>query len=247
MLASLSSTDLASAKLSASFSDCVMIPGETNGGTSTFPAYNMGISCGSLSSSQKSLVLDAVSRYVEDMDATTAAAIMSVYTADIDNTYISWRGTGTAGSAASFFVTNGDYVRISGPEVWVEFTCQNGVVVSGQIHYHTVWRDRAHDYGLDLTGPAIDGSTTGIAGVVKNTSLSVYPNPASNQVSVNCGNSVNDGRLMIISAATGQVVRTQDHLNGSSFSADVSGLPSGSYVLKLIDQTAVYSGKFFKF
>ena len=246
MLGSLSSTELNSATLSASFSDCVMIPGETNGGTSAFPAYTLGLSCASLTSAQKNLVQAAIATYVEDVDATTAAAITAAYTADIDNTYISWRGTGTAGTANSFLTTNGDYVRISGPAVWIEFTCQNGVVISGQIHYHTVWRDRVHDYGVDLTGPAIDGgSTANVADATKSKVINVYPNPANDQLTISLNNTISEGNIMVMNM-TGQVIKILKNQNGTSMQLNISDLPAGNYVVKIQDKSGISTGKFSK-
>src|SRR5262249_1292484 len=49
MLASLSASQLAAAKLSQTFSDATMIPGETNGGSGTFPTTKVGIPVSSLS------------------------------------------------------------------------------------------------------------------------------------------------------------------------------------------------------
>ncbi|MFM2359024.1 MAG: hypothetical protein RLY16_1017 [Bacteroidota bacterium] len=155
-LASLSSTQLTTARLSSSFSDCVMSPGETNGGAASFPAYAMGQPLSSLTTAQQNLVLSIIQLYVGDMDADTYNAVMASYTNELSQTYISFRGSGTAGSASTFLVAQGDYVRISGPNVWIEFSCQGGVIISGQIHYHTIWRDRSHDYGVDLTGSPID-------------------------------------------------------------------------------------------
>ncbi len=40
---------------------------------------------------------------------------------------------------------NGDYVRIDGPRVWIEFCCQ------GDDHYHTIWRDRVTDHGAEFS------------------------------------------------------------------------------------------------
>lgn len=160
-LASLSSSELSTAYISSSFSDCVMIPGETNGGTSTFPSASIGQALSSLTSTQQNLVLEAIKLYVGDMDAATYNAVIEDYTSDLSSTYISYHdANATAGSASSFFTDQGDYARISGPNVWIEFSCQGGVVIQGQIHYHTVWRDRSHDYGVDLTGDAIDQSST---------------------------------------------------------------------------------------
>ena len=39
----------------------------------------------------------------------------------------------------------GDYIRIDGPSVWIEFSMQNGIVLSGA-HPHAVWRDKQTDY-----------------------------------------------------------------------------------------------------
>lgn len=157
MLASLSSTQLSAAYLSSSFSDIVMCPGETNGGTSTFPSIALGQAVSSLSTSQQELIMTAIGKYTSDIDAATEAYMNALYESELSSTYVSYHGSGTAGSASSFLVAQGDYVRISGPHVWVEFSCQGGVVIQNQIHYHTIWRDRVHDYGVDLSGDAIDG------------------------------------------------------------------------------------------
>ena len=39
----------------------------------------------------------------------------------------------------------GDYVRLDGPRVWIEFATQ------GSDHYHTIWRDRLTDYGAEFS------------------------------------------------------------------------------------------------
>lgn len=157
MLASLSASQLTSAKISGSFSDCYMIPGETQGGHAAFPA-KAGLICSGLSQAQKDMVLAAIENYTGDMDSATHAAMQALYASEIDNTYVGWVGSGTSGNASSFMTAQGNYGRIDGPHVWVEFSCQGGIVVPGQIHYHTVWRDHVHDYGQDLSGPAIDTS-----------------------------------------------------------------------------------------
>ena len=40
----------------------------------------------------------------------------------------------------------GDYVRIDGPSVWIEFSMHSGIVLENP-HPHAVWRDKATDYG----------------------------------------------------------------------------------------------------
>jgi hypothetical protein len=150
MLASLSSTQLATAKLSQTFSDLTMSPGETNGGNGTFPATKVGVAVSTLSSAQKLLVLEAMKPWVKDMDDTVANNLLTIYQNELNGTYVAYTGNGTSGSASSFLNANTNYARIDGPSVWIEFVCQNGVVFSG-IHYHSIWRDHSRDYGADLS------------------------------------------------------------------------------------------------
>lgn len=145
MLASFSSTELASAKISGTFSDCLMVPGST---TNTFPATKQGIKVSNLSTAAQAKVLASIAAWVNDLDPATAATYLSTYQSELSNTYVCYASntSGTSGNAASFLTANTDYVRIDGPSAWIEFVCQNGVVIQGQIHYHTVMRDHARDY-----------------------------------------------------------------------------------------------------
>lgn len=145
MLASFTAAELATAKISTTFSDCLMVPGST---TNTFPSTKQGIKVSALSSAVQANVLATIAAWVNDVDSSSAAKYLTLYQNELANTYVcySTNTNGTSGNAASFFTANTDYVRIDGPSVWIEFVCQNGVVVSGQIHYHTVMRDHTRDY-----------------------------------------------------------------------------------------------------
>ena len=68
MLASLTSTQLAAAKLNTTFSDCLLSPGESNGNTNTFPATKQGIRASNLTPAQKNLILAAIRNYTRDVD-----------------------------------------------------------------------------------------------------------------------------------------------------------------------------------
>ncbi|MET7574130.1 DUF3500 domain-containing protein [Streptomyces sp. NPDC005492] len=137
---SLSTEQLATAKLSESFSDVLLGPGQDG----QFPETKEGIKAGSLSPKQKALVLKAIHPWIANVDDATAKKLMKTYERELNETYIAYSG-GTA------LDTQGDYVRIDGPGVWVEFVCQNGVVYRDQIHYHTVYRDHTSDYGSEFT------------------------------------------------------------------------------------------------
>jgi hypothetical protein len=137
---SLSTDQLAEAKLSASYTDVLLGPGEDG----QFPETKEGIKVSELSPQQKKLVLKAIHPWVANVDDATAQQLMKTYERELDQTYVSYSG-GTG------LDTQGDYVRIDGPGVWIEFVCQNGIVFQGKIHYHTVYRDHTRDYGSEFT------------------------------------------------------------------------------------------------
>jgi hypothetical protein len=124
------------AKLGQTFGDVLLGPGAD----SQFPKAKQGIRVSRLSDGQKDLVMDTMKQWVGVADDTTAAATLKTYEDELDQTSIGW--SGGLGMTAP-----GDYLRIDGPRVWIEFVCQNGVVLSSQVHYRTVWRDHARDYG----------------------------------------------------------------------------------------------------
>ena len=175
MLASLNANQLAAAKLSQTFGDTTMSPGESNGGNGTFPSVKVGIAVSALDATQKQLVLDAMKPWVRDMDDTVAANLLGIYQSELDATFIAFTGSGVSGDASSFLNANTNYARIDGPSVWIEFACQNGAVIRNQIHYHTVWRDHLRDYGKDLslTVP-LDSSSGGGSGPVTVASAASY-------------------------------------------------------------------------
>ena len=137
---SLSSAQLAKAKLAKSYTDVLLGPGQDG----QFPAKKEGLAVSELSEAQKTLVLNAIKPWVSVVDDATSTALMSTYKSELDKTYIAYSG-GTGLTA------HADYVRIDGPSVWVEFVCQNGIVIQGKIHYHTIYRDHTRDYGGELS------------------------------------------------------------------------------------------------
>lgn len=136
MLTGLSSTEQTTAKLSATFTDLVLGPGQD----AKFPSTKVGLQVGSLSADKQALVLNAIKLYVNDLDATTAATILAKYTSELASTYIAYSGTTSV-------ATQNDYVRIDGPSVWIEFSYQGGVIIKNTPHPHSVWRDHTGDYG----------------------------------------------------------------------------------------------------
>ncbi|WP_406334729.1 DUF3500 domain-containing protein [Streptomyces sp. NBC_00203] len=137
---SLSTEQLATAKLSGTYNDVLLGPGEDG----QFPETKEGIKVSELSPKQQKLVLKAIYPWVSNVDDATAKKLMKTYAHELNETYVGYSG-GTA------LDTQGDYVRIDGPGVWVEFVCQNGLVIQGKVHYHTVYRDHTRDYGSEFS------------------------------------------------------------------------------------------------
>jgi hypothetical protein len=114
ILAGLGTSEQTTAKLSTSFSDVLLGPGKD----AQFPTAKQGLRVGNLSAAQKALVLNAIKLYVNDLDPVTAAPVLAKYTAELDNTYVAYVGSGTLS-------TQGEYVRLDGPTIWIEYSAQS--------------------------------------------------------------------------------------------------------------------------
>lgn len=240
LLASLTSAQLTTAKLSTTFSDCLMSPGESNGNTNSFPSTKQGLVCSGLSTAQKNLLIAAMEEWVDDVDATSASTLIGVYTNDINSTYIAYTGSGTSGSSSTFLNANTNYVRIDGPRVWIEFVCQSGVVFQTQIHFHSVWRDHVKDYGTDLASAALPLTLTDINVTVSGNTRTITWNTA-NEINVNhfiverSTDGINFYSIQTVNAKNG---------NGESYSvSDAEPLNTGVvyYRLKMVDKDGSYT------
>ena len=136
LLTGLSTSEQATAKLSSTFSDLVLGPGKDG----QFPATKVGLSVGSLSADKQALVVNAIKLYVNDLDPSLAAGVLTKYTSELANTFVAYSGTNSVSA-------QNDYIRIDGPSVWIEFSYQHGAVIQGTPHPHSVWRDHVTDYG----------------------------------------------------------------------------------------------------
>lgn len=149
----LSSTQLDSAYLTGTFSDVVVGPDNGSGTkpTSKYPtgSNRTGVLVSALSSDQQAAVKAAIEQWVRDYDPAIADTLLTEYTSAsaLADTYIAWSGTKTSGPNPD---VSGTYFRIDGPRLWIEVACQGGVVIRGQTHYHTIFRDKQMDYGNAL-------------------------------------------------------------------------------------------------
>ncbi len=250
MLNALNSTELAAAKLSSTFGDIIM--GAANGGTPkdwTFPTTKVGLKVGTLTAAQKAKVLDAIKTYVLDVDDIDANSIIAQYTKDLDETYIAYSGN-------TNLATSRDYVRIDGPNVWIEFSVQNGIVTSG-VHYHSIWRDHFRDYGgqgskegLQSTQVGSNTSTGVAEKSILDIGISVYPNPTANyatlllsadNITLTAINLVDTKGNLVKSIAKNNVINAQQ-----TQLIDLSDLSNGIYFIELIANNRKNSIKILK-
>jgi hypothetical protein len=217
MLNGLTTAQKATARLTQTFNDVVLGPN----GNGQFPATKVGMAVSTLTTAQQALVAEAMRPWVQDSDDATAASLMTTYTNQLAATYIAYSGTGNLTSSA-------DYVRIDGPTVWIEFVCQNGIVYQSQIHYHTVWRDHARDYGGNFY-TTVTGTKSATAAQL----FSVFPNPTSPGVPMQVQlASPATAATYTLRNALGQAVLT-DAFRGSTVEVPITGMAAGLYLLSV--------------
>ena len=139
-------TSYSAAKLSGTYSDLVYGANGSGNIDGTCPrAYSSvtshGLPYANLSATDQALVQRAIKSYVNTQATEVADELLSAYLSDtaLASTYVAYSGSGTVTTKANYF-------RIEGPRVWIEFSVQSGVIISNDIHYHTIWRDKAADY-----------------------------------------------------------------------------------------------------
>ena len=140
------------ARLEGQFRDITRGPTANNGDVNfplTYPtgSAGRGVPYASLNAQQKTLVQAAMRQWVDLPNAALADGLFRAYTTEaaLKETYVGFSG-------ATDLVTQGGYVRIDGPRVWIEMIVQNAVADPTKVHYHTIWRDKQADYGGAFKG-----------------------------------------------------------------------------------------------
>jgi len=138
------------------FTDVLIGPVEYGTGSSAmtkakFPTgtNRTGVLVSSLTADQQALVTTAIRQWVADYDASIAGDLLTAYTSATayQDTYVAWGGTQASGIDVD---VNGFYMRIDGPRLWLEMSCQAGAVIQGATHYHSIYRDKSFDYANTL-------------------------------------------------------------------------------------------------
>ncbi len=135
ILAALTPEEVTKAALATGLDNIIAGPQEDN----AIPTTAEGLRLGDTSTKVQALALAAMATYVRDINPADADAIMAKYAAEIAETHLAFSGPATVDA-------EGNYVRLDGPSVWIEFSLQPGRSVEG-IHPHSVWRDKTADYG----------------------------------------------------------------------------------------------------
>lgn len=138
---------LPGAKLDGTFRDITRGPTANNGDVNfpmTYPTgtTGRGVPFNSLNAQQKALVRAAARQWVDLPNASLAEVLLRAYTTDaaLAETYVGFSG-------ATDLESQGSYVRIDGPRMWIEMIVQNAVADPTKVHYHSIWRDKQADYG----------------------------------------------------------------------------------------------------
>ena len=141
LIHSLTPEQMGRARLDGNFNDVLVGPNRDG----RFPAVpaKEGVGVADLSPASKKWVTQAIAAWTGD--TVQAAEYQKIYAKELDKVRVSYSGT-------TELDNTGGYVRLDGPHVWIEFACQ------GSDHYHTIWRDRATDYGAEFTFQNADQS-----------------------------------------------------------------------------------------
>ncbi|GAB3261791.1 hypothetical protein GCM10027456_42860 [Kineosporia babensis] len=137
------------------------------GDTCDYPT-GTGISGADLTDEQQELLLEVIANWVGLSDQETTDAALAEIEATLDETYINWSGA----TSYDMSIGEGIYYQISGPDVFIELSSQqgsagadvDGVTTAGWGHIHTIYRDPSNDYAGSVTQQAASGMNGGPAG-----------------------------------------------------------------------------------
>jgi len=153
------------AMLPNTMTDLLMGPtpsGDTRYKTVAYPTgtTGRGVLVGTLTSAQQAAVKTVVQAWVATQAAGVAQALLGVYLTDtaLANTYVAYApGIGGVPDFGAFPNSSAlpgnasnSYLRIDGPQVWIEFIVASDGIPSapmGNVYYRSVWRDKLADYG----------------------------------------------------------------------------------------------------
>ena len=132
-------------------------------------------------------------------------------------------GTGTGGY-------NGDYISATTAQI----NSPGGIAIDacGNIYFADVLNNRIRKVALNLS---CDSLTLNTIKVNADQNVSLYPNPAHDEVNVTGAKKITE---ITITNLVGQCVRSQKY-SSASVRVDMRGLPAGVYVMRVTDEEGV--------
>ena len=137
LVTSLDATQQKAAILGTSYIDLVLGPGQ-DGKT----LQSEGLPASQMTADQKAAFLKLIGHYTGLVNTTAAATRLAEIQSTLDQTYFSWYGPTTAGSAS--------YFRVTGPTIVIEYSPQE-MGGNAANHIHGIYRDPTNDYGAKYT------------------------------------------------------------------------------------------------
>ncbi|HYV92386.1 MAG TPA: T9SS type A sorting domain-containing protein [Chitinophagales bacterium] len=103
-----------------------------------------------------------------------------------------------------------------------------------------------NDY-LWVDALGFSGTVTGISNVSNNKIISIFPNPATNLLSIDLSSFSNSKVSVQISDVQGKIVKIEKAIDASATTTiDIATLPKGNYLLKVTSGTGTFTGQFTK-
>jgi hypothetical protein len=101
-----------------------------------------GVLYSRLSASDQALAQTAIRAWVGTQATERANTLLGAYlnSQALAQTSVAYAGTGSVD-------VPGNYLRIEGPRLWLEWSVQRGAVNGSDVQYHAIWRDKFADYG----------------------------------------------------------------------------------------------------
>lgn len=134
LINSFTANQATAATLAGTFDGVVVGPGEDG----NFPTAE-GMTYADLDAAQQAMVANIIKLWVGDAADATSVPLIDTYTSQLADTKIGWSG-------GKDEATQNSYLRIDGPRLWIEFSVVPAIG-SGEPHFHTVYHDKAIDYG----------------------------------------------------------------------------------------------------
>ena len=105
-----------------------------------------GMKVSAMKESQKTLLLDLISEWVDIMNDSAASARMAQLKAELNEMWFAWSGPTDVKTGNNISA----YYRIQGPHLVIEYAPQSDEPAN---HVHTIYRDPTNDYGEAIAHP----------------------------------------------------------------------------------------------